>query len=115
MIHEMRLHAEPFAKMQSGTKTTELRINDDKRQLLHVGDIIVFTNRANTHETLTTKVSYLKTYPTFRDLFMSVKHLYPEWEEDAFVKSMYAYYSPEDELKYGALEIGIALVTEGQA
>lgn len=47
----MNLHNEPFDLIKNGTKTIELRLNDEKRQLLKENDIIEFTNRV-TDETL---------------------------------------------------------------
>ena len=32
-MHEMRLHNSPFQLIKSGTKTIEMRLNDEKRQL----------------------------------------------------------------------------------
>lgn len=34
MIHKMRLHNEPFELIANGTKTFELRLNDEKEKLL---------------------------------------------------------------------------------
>ena len=56
MIHEMRLNNEPFNKIKEGTKTVELRLLDEKRKTLRVGDKIIFTNRANNE-----KIDVLKT------------------------------------------------------
>ena len=53
MKHYMRLHPEPFDKIKNGTKTIEMRLYDEKRQLLKVGDLIEFTNRANSEKILT--------------------------------------------------------------
>ena len=49
MIHEMRLNNEPFNKIKEGTKTVELRLLDEKRKTLRVGDKIIFTNINITH------------------------------------------------------------------
>ena len=43
MLYLMKLQLNPFEKIQSGTKTIELRLNDEKRQLLSVGDKIEFS------------------------------------------------------------------------
>lgn len=43
--HEMYLNNKLFTKMSIGTKTIELRLNDEKRRLLNEGDMIKFTNR----------------------------------------------------------------------
>lgn len=40
--HIMNLKPSPFAKIQAGTKTIELRLYDKKRQRIEVGDIITF-------------------------------------------------------------------------
>ena len=34
MKHEMKLNVEPFDKIKNGKKTIELRLNDEKRQLI---------------------------------------------------------------------------------
>ena len=34
MKHEMKLNNGPFERIKNGTKTIELRLNDEKRQLL---------------------------------------------------------------------------------
>lgn len=44
MIHEMKLNNEPFTLIKAGTKVIELRLNDEKRRKLAVGDKIEFTN-----------------------------------------------------------------------
>jgi ASC-1-like (ASCH) protein len=111
MVHEMRLHPESFEKIKNGQKTIELRLHDEKRRLIHVGDTIKFMNRAN-EENVITEVTYLKPYPNFKDLFSAVKDYYPSISEKEFVQEMYQYYSPKDEQQYGALEIGIQLVKE---
>ena len=51
----MKLNPAPFEMIKSGQKTIELRLYDEKRQLVNIGDEIVFTNMV-TGETLQTKV-----------------------------------------------------------
>ncbi len=45
MKHRMNLNNNPFNLIKNGTKTIELRLNDEKRQLLKENDFIEFTNR----------------------------------------------------------------------
>ena len=40
MHHEMSLWPGPFAKIADGTKRYELRLHDEKRRLIKVGDTI---------------------------------------------------------------------------
>lgn len=36
----MRLHKEPFELIKNGSKTIELRLYDEKRQMINLGDTI---------------------------------------------------------------------------
>ena len=50
MLHHMNLQPGPFRKVKSGEKTIELRLNDEKRQRVAVGDQIEFLNLADNSE-----------------------------------------------------------------
>ena len=41
MTHKMNLHNDPFEKIACGIKNIELRLYDEKRRLIKVGDEIV--------------------------------------------------------------------------
>ena len=58
----MKLNNEQFEKIKNETKTVELRLNDEKRQLLRVKDLIEFTNR-NTNEKILVEIERLYYYP----------------------------------------------------
>ena len=47
MIHYMKLNPKPFAMIAEGRKTIELRLYDEKRQGISLGDTIVFKNTEN--------------------------------------------------------------------
>ena len=107
-MHEMRLHNEPFVLIKNGTKTIELRLNDEKRRQIKVGDIITFTNRSN-NEQISTVVINLHKYDSFEELykhFDKVEMGYAE-DEPAESKDMEVYYSKEEQDKYGVLGIEI--------
>lgn len=111
MTHYMNLVPSAYAKIEAGTKTIELRLNDEKRQGISVGDEIVFTNLENGKQ-LQTKVAELHHFPSFAELY---KHLpltkcgYAEGEA-ADPDDMLAYYPREKELFYGALGIELELI-----
>ncbi len=44
MIYNMNLNPEPFAMIAKGIKTIELRLYDEKRQLINIDDEIIFSN-----------------------------------------------------------------------
>lgn len=113
MIHKMRLHNEPFELIANGTKTFELRLNDEKRRNIKVGDIIEFENRI-THDRIETSVVSLDIYDSFEELYKHYDKVSIGYalDEDAKPSDMDLYYSKEEQAKYGVLAIGIKLLTE---
>ena len=106
----MKLHAAPFATIRAKTKTVEMRLYDEKRQALQVGDLLRFTN-AETGETLLTEIIALHVYPTFDELYKRFDKTtlgYME-NETANPKDMLAYYSQENIEKYGVVGIELRL------
>ena len=63
----MELEQGPFEMIENGSKTIELRLYDQKRQRLSVGDLIVFTNRADSRR-LTARILKLHIYDSFKEL-----------------------------------------------
>ena len=108
MKHEMKLHNQPFKKIKNGTKIIELRLNDEKRQLLKIKDIIEFTNRT-TQEKQLVEIEGLYKYPSFEELYKHFDKIsmgYNE-NEEANPKDMEEYYSKEEQEKYGVVGIKI--------
>lgn len=108
MKHEMKLNNEPFECIKNGTKTIELRLNDEKRKLLTVGDYIEFTNRV-TNEKLLVEVIDLFKYNSFEELYKHFNKIEMGYSinEEANPKDMENYYSKEEQEKYGVLGIKI--------
>ncbi|MBP6910068.1 hypothetical protein KBC03_00485 [Patescibacteria group bacterium] len=57
IVHEMKLHDNGFYRMKSGIKRVEVRLFDEKRRKIAIGDHIMFTNTENPKEQLSTKVT----------------------------------------------------------
>ena len=110
-MHEMRLHNSPFNLIKSGTKTIELRLNDEKRSLIKVGDKIEFTNRI-TEEKIVVEVINLHKYDSFFELYKHFDKVSMGYDEDdeADPKDMEQYYYKEEQEKYGVLGIEIKLI-----
>ena len=108
MKHNMNLNNRPFKSIKEGTKTIELRLNDEKRSLLKVGDEIEFTNR-DTNEKLSVDIINLHKYPSFKELYKHFNKIELGYAEDEpeESKDMEAYYSKEEQDKYGVLGIEI--------
>lgn len=69
MIHQMGLQEEFFDDIKFGSKRIELRLFDEKRQRIQLGDEIVFTNQNKGSEILTVKVIGLLRYSAFDEIF----------------------------------------------
>lgn len=111
MKFECRLHDEPFRLIKEGSKTIELRLYDEKRQEMQVGDLLEFTNRV-TNEKLLTKIIALHIYSSFADLYRDYDKVSLGYrkDEEANSEDMELYYSKEDQEKYGVVGIEIELV-----
>ena len=110
-MHEMRLHNEPFVLIKNGTKTIELRLNDEKRRQIKVGDTITFINRSNNEE-ISTVVINLHKYDSFEELYKHFDKISMGYKEDeeADSKDMELYYSSEEQSKYGVVGIEMELI-----
>lgn len=111
MIHTMNLWNDSFAAIKSGSKTIEMRLNDPKRKLIHVGDTLEFTN-TQTKEKLSCSVIAQYVYKNFEDLYKNHSHIsigYPA-DEVANPEDMLAYYKGEDISRWGVVGIEIKLL-----
>lgn len=113
MTHKMNLYSEPFEMIRSGHKTIELRLNDEKRQKIKVGDMIEFT-QTKTGEKLTAEVIALHRFVSFAELYRELPLLKCGYTEVniAYAKSedMDLYYTSEQQEKYGVLGIEIKAI-----
>ena len=110
-MHEMRLNDEPFILIKNGSKTIELRLNDEKRRQIKVGDTITFTNRSN-KEQISVVVINLHKYDSFEELYKNFDKISMGYKENEIAdpKDMELYYSKEEQDKYGVVGIEIKLL-----
>ena len=107
----MKLQHAPFLAIKSGRKKIEMRLYDEKRSLIKVGDTVEFTD-TETGEQLVCAVVNLYLYSTFEQLYANhTKEEIGYFEgELADPKDMLAYYPKEEQEKYGVVGIEIQLV-----
>lgn len=107
----MRLHKEPFELIKNCSKTIELRLYDEKRQMINIGDTITFENRSG-GDKIQVKVIALYIYPSFEELYKHFDKISIGYKEDeeADPKDMELYYSSEDQSKYGVVGIEMELI-----
>ena len=113
MEHHMGLYDKPFHSMKLGRKTVEVRLNDEKRRKLKIGDTIVFTRVPNNNETLTAEILELRHYQTFKEMYESIpaKEFDTEGDSiDEMVEQTYDIYTFEQEQKWGTLAITVKMI-----
>ena len=107
----MKLQESPFERIKNGTKTVEFRLYDEKRRKIKIGDQIEFSKLPDLQETILVDVLDLYREDTFKNLF---KKLFTDEDEiKKETKSMYQYYSPDEEKQYGVVGIKISLISSG--
>ena len=108
--HKMRLLPEYFEYMKTGTKKLEIRLNDEKRKNIKIGDLIIFEKLDDTQELLKTKVTNLYYYSDFNELInendvtlLADKSV----SKEKLIKTLNEIYSKEEQDKYGVVAIEI--------
>jgi ASC-1-like (ASCH) protein len=109
----MRLRSEPFNKIKNGLKVVELRLYDEKRREIQIGDDILFT-LFGAEETLRCTVVDLYRFKDFEELYSILSYrALGYWGEEiaaASPRDMEQYYATEDIEKYGVVGIRIKLI-----
>lgn len=109
----MSLYHQSFAAIKAGTKKIEVRLADEKRSRLQVGDTIEFTD-LDTFETIRVKVLGLEKFATFKQLFAKYSGTIIGSPEDESIADLdrenQTIYSRAREMQYGALAIRIQII-----
>ncbi len=106
----MGLYGEYFKSIKEGQKKVEVRLNDEKRRMIKVGDTIEFIKVPEQDETLQVKVTDLKIYNTFQAMYEDIPFQYFDcdgWTMQQILDETYEIYTPEQEKEWGTLAITI--------
>ena len=109
----IHLDEDIFEVVEKGIKNVEVRINDEKRRKLKVGDEITFLKRPLEIERLKAIVTDLKYYDSFKDLVneYEIERLYTkECSEEYFLQLLNRFYTTEEEKEYGVVAIHFKLL-----
>lgn len=110
MHHEMSLRPGPFGKIADGSKCYELRLHDEKRSLISVGDTITFNSTAD-ERTVAVRVVSLHPFASFAELYAALPLTACGYTAEnvaaASPKDMERYYPPEKQAQYGVLAIEV--------
>lgn len=110
MLHQMKLQPKYFEFIKSGTKRIELRLNDEKRSIIQLGDTIEFLKEPEQLEKLQVKVVGLLRYNSFTELFndFDISILADNsMTKEELLDVLQEFYTVEKQKEYGVLGIRI--------
>lgn len=114
MQHKMKLNPSPFDMIKSGEKTIELRLNDEKRRRIKIGDEIEFENTDDSTRLIIARVLNLHRFCSFDELYKTLPLLKCGYTADDVINAhpsdMECYYSQEQQKKYGVVGIELELI-----
>lgn len=112
-MHEMKLQPEYYNFILNGTKRIEVRLNDEKRQNIKLGDRIKFLKEPELDESFEANVVGLLRYNSFEDMFkdfdISVLADLSMTKEE-LISVLEQFYTKEKQQEYGVLGIRVELV-----
>lgn len=113
MIHEMKLQPEYFNYILKGTKRIEIRLNDEKRQNIKLGDKIKFFKEPDLNESFEVQVIGLLRYNSFEEMFKDYDISVladSSMTKDELINVLEQFYPKRKQKEYGVLGIRINLI-----
>jgi len=113
MNHKMKLQPNYYNYILNGTKRIEIRLNDEKRQQIKIGDTITFFKEPNLEEKFITKVVGLLLYDSFEDMFEDYNIAIladVSMKKEDVIMELEKFYTKEKQKQYGVLGIIIKLI-----
>lgn len=113
MIHEFKLQPEYYNYILNGTKKIELRLYDEKRQKIQLGDTIHFLKEPELVESFDAKVEGLLRYDSFENLFQDfdISILADKsMSKEGLLHVLEEFYTKEKQEKYGVVGIKVKVL-----
>lgn len=110
-MHKMSVKEKYYNLLKSGRKTIELRLLDDKRRKIKIGDEIEFSNVSNTNETFLAQVINLHKAPDFETLCFKIDVQQAGFlSEVELLKSLGEFYSIQQQKEFGVVGIEVKIL-----
>lgn len=113
MEYELGLKEEFYNYILNGTKRIEIRLNDEKRRLIKLGDTIIFKKEPDRKEYFRAKVVGLLKYNNFIEMFndFDISVLASNtYTKERLLDTLEEFYTKDKQNKYGVLGIMIELL-----
>lgn len=102
------LDEDVFEVVKNGIKNVEVRVYDEKRRSMKIGDEIIFLKRPLEEEKIITRIKCLKKFKNFTELVKNydIERLYLKtFTKEMFIDLLGRFYSDEEQEKYGVVAI----------
>ncbi len=112
-MHKMKLREIYYNLIKKGEKIYEIRLNDEKRQILDVGDMLVFEKEPNLDEKLNTVIEDLIYFKSFNEMLNCLPLEKVGFKNSSIneVEKVYRqFYTIDDEKKYGIVAIKVKTI-----
>ena len=113
MEHELKLQPRYYEYILGGTKDIEIRLYDEKRQKINLGDIIILKKEPELNESFKVKVVGLLRYENFDSLFndFTIDRLADKsMKKSELLEELEKFYTKEKQKEYRVLGIRIEKV-----
>jgi len=107
-MHTMKVKTKYYNLLKSGEKTIELRLFDEKRQKIKVGDEIVFSDLSDPDDSFVAIVLKLHRAKSFEALCQIIAPRQAGFSsKEELVTVLEEFYAPSDQEKFGVVGIEI--------
>lgn len=111
MIYKMGLQNKYYKLVDQGNKIVELRLYDQKRKKLKVGNLIRFYEEPERINYIDTIITKLNKYNSFSEALENINmNLLTNESEEKYLDDLENYYKKEEQAKYGVIAITISKV-----
>lgn len=111
-MHEMKLRPKYYDYILNGTKRIEIRLNDEKRQKIKIGDTIKFLKEPELKDSFIVKVVDLYKYNSFKEMFKNFDISIladKKMTKEELINDLEKFYTKEKQDTYGVVGIKIEL------
>ena len=107
-MHQMKVQTKYYNLLKSGKKVIELRLFDEKRQKIKIGDEILFSDSSNTNDSFVARVINLHRAESFDKLCQIITPAQAGFtSKEELITVLQEFYTPDSQQKYGVLGIEI--------
>lgn len=109
---KIHLDSDIFDIVKNNSKNVEIRLNDEKRKKLKVGDTLIFLKRPNDDDEIKGIITNLVYFNNFSEVvdYYPMKRIYLDnYDKEEFIKLLGRFYSDAEVDKYGVVAIEFKL------